>query len=328
MQTQTAKTIPIIAILEQLGYQPSYTHRGGTEWMYRSPLREESDASFSVNIRKNLFYDFGLGKGGNVIDLAMEMAHATNVSGALNWLKSFENAAAPRMPVLNSKDTNYQIVIEKVQALSDGKLKSYLSHHRKVDPVLAEPYVQEVHYRNGNKGPFYAVGFANDSKGYELRTYGFKGSTSKDLSLIKTPGGNASKVHIFEGFMDFLSLMTLTGRQKLITDVLVLNGTAMQERALETLKNRSYGMIYTWLDNGKGGNALTQAFSKHFPQQVIPMNGIYENHDDLNEYLVAGCKNQTLDQVCRQFQRLSGQHAPRSPYFLSENRGNAQGIRK
>lgn len=317
MQTQTAKTIPIVAILNQLGHKPVYTHRGGTEWMYRSPLRDEQDASFSVNIRKNLYYDFGSGRGGNTIDFAMAMANKQTVSDALSWLEPYERAATPHMPVMESKETNYQIAIEKVQSLTDSKLKAYLSNQRKIDTMLAEPYLQQVHYRNGDRGPFYAVGFANDSRGYELRTYGFKGSTSKDVTLIKTPGGNASKVHVFEGFMDFLSLMTLTGRQKLVTDVLVLNGTAMQERAVETLKNRSYGMIYTWLDNGKGGNTLTQHLSKSFPQQVIPMNGIYASHDDLNDYLVAGCKDQSLEQLRRQFQQQSGQYAPRSPYVIA-----------
>lgn len=37
--------------------------------MYRSPLRADSNASFSVSLDKNLWYDFGTSQGGNVIDL-------------------------------------------------------------------------------------------------------------------------------------------------------------------------------------------------------------------------------------------------------------------
>ena len=41
--------------------------------LYLSPLREEHTPSFKVDYEQNLWYDFGLGEGGSIIDLVMCM---------------------------------------------------------------------------------------------------------------------------------------------------------------------------------------------------------------------------------------------------------------
>lgn len=62
MTTQEAKEIRIADYLQSLGYTP-VKQQGRSLW-YKSPLREETDASFKVNTEINRWYDFGLGKGG------------------------------------------------------------------------------------------------------------------------------------------------------------------------------------------------------------------------------------------------------------------------
>ena len=37
---------------------------------YKSPFRTEKEASFKVDLHKEVWYDFGLGKGGDIITLA------------------------------------------------------------------------------------------------------------------------------------------------------------------------------------------------------------------------------------------------------------------
>jgi len=64
-------------------------------------------------------------------------------------------------------------------------------------------------YYTYNGKSYFALAFANESGGYELRNRYYKGCYGhKDISLI--PGRNtASKsVAVFEGFMDFLSALT------------------------------------------------------------------------------------------------------------------------
>lgn len=73
MTTQEAKNIRIADYLQSLGYTP-VKQQDNSLWN-KSPLREETDASFKVNTELNRWYDFGLGKGGNIIALASELYH-------------------------------------------------------------------------------------------------------------------------------------------------------------------------------------------------------------------------------------------------------------
>ena len=43
----------------------------GSDYWYLSPLRLEKDPSFKVNRKLNVWYDHGIGKGGNLIDLGI-----------------------------------------------------------------------------------------------------------------------------------------------------------------------------------------------------------------------------------------------------------------
>ena len=68
MNIQEAKQIKIADYLQSLGHRPVKQH-GANLW-YKSPLRNESEASFKVNTMMNSWFDFGMGKGGNIITLA------------------------------------------------------------------------------------------------------------------------------------------------------------------------------------------------------------------------------------------------------------------
>ena len=78
MNIQEVKQIRIADYLQSLGYTP--VKQQGSSFWYKSPLREETDASFKVNTELNKWYDFGLGKGGNIIALAAELYHTEDVT--------------------------------------------------------------------------------------------------------------------------------------------------------------------------------------------------------------------------------------------------------
>ena len=61
MNIEEAKKISIADYLHSLGCSP--VKRQGANLWYKSPLREETEASFKVNTDLNKWYDFGLGKG-------------------------------------------------------------------------------------------------------------------------------------------------------------------------------------------------------------------------------------------------------------------------
>ncbi len=77
MNIQDAKQIKLADYLQSLGYTP--VKQQGTSLWYKSPLREEAEASFKVNTDSNLWYDYGLGKGGNIITLVQELYQSDHV---------------------------------------------------------------------------------------------------------------------------------------------------------------------------------------------------------------------------------------------------------
>ncbi len=77
MTIQEAKQIRIADYLQSLGYTP-VKQQGNSLW-YKSPLREETEASFKVNTELNQWYDFGIDKGGNIIALTSELYRSDSV---------------------------------------------------------------------------------------------------------------------------------------------------------------------------------------------------------------------------------------------------------
>ena len=70
MVIQDIRQIPLADFLARLGHEP--VRRSGNELWYRAPYRNERTPSFCVNMAKQLWYDFGTGKGGDIFTLAGE----------------------------------------------------------------------------------------------------------------------------------------------------------------------------------------------------------------------------------------------------------------
>ena len=85
MNSKEAKQIPIEVYLDRLGYKPKVVKKN--EIWYFSPFRVERTASFRVNKILNVWYDYGEGVGGSIIDLVMHQFQ-TDISGALDKLES------------------------------------------------------------------------------------------------------------------------------------------------------------------------------------------------------------------------------------------------
>ena len=100
MDIQTAKQIKIADYLHSLGFSP--VKQQGINLWYKSPLREETEASFKVNTERNQWYDFALGKGGNIIALAQELYCSDHVPFLLQRIEEQTNGSPIRMPLLRA----------------------------------------------------------------------------------------------------------------------------------------------------------------------------------------------------------------------------------
>ena len=70
MNIAQAKQLRMKDLLAVLGCQPHHETKG--EIWYPSPFRHESEPSFKINLDRKIWYDFGEGEGGNILDLAMK----------------------------------------------------------------------------------------------------------------------------------------------------------------------------------------------------------------------------------------------------------------
>ena len=82
---EEVKNTDIVDYLATLGFKPSKISRN--DYWFISPFRDEKTASFKVNRNLNRWYDFGEGKGGNLIDFGIRF-HQCSVKDFLDKMKS------------------------------------------------------------------------------------------------------------------------------------------------------------------------------------------------------------------------------------------------
>ncbi|MEP6466341.1 MAG: toprim domain-containing protein [Parafilimonas sp.] len=85
MTCAEANKVDLVEYLFSLGFTPSKIR--GNDYWYLSPYRNEKDASFKINKIKNIWYDHGVGKGGDVVDFITSY-FSCGVSTALQKLSS------------------------------------------------------------------------------------------------------------------------------------------------------------------------------------------------------------------------------------------------
>ena len=287
------KRYPIVEYLERKGIKP--VRRTPSYALYHSPLREETHPSFKVDTEKNLWIDYGEGRGGSIIDLCMRMEGCTlseairrlgqNApdNGTYNFLNDFvPNNPQPAMAVNGARR-----LIEISDTLPPH-LQDYLTKERCIDLEKAMPFLKCISYEVRGRH-YQAIGFANLSGGYELRDdKTFKGTIApKDITPIFTD--RAEPVCIFEGFMDFLSFLSM--KEEITNHCLVMNSVSNVARTIRYLNDRHLTHIRTFLDNDEAGRRTVQDFIKA-GFHVEDMNIHYKAFKDLNEYHVSCVREQ------------------------------------
>ena len=296
MDIQHIKQIPITDYLQQQGYTP--TRVQGVHYWYGSPLRKDNTPSFKVNTERNQWYDFGSGEHGDIIDLVCAL-HRCTISEAIGFLSSTKQVAHQEFSFGGDrKFSERKLEILSAQPLSNPNLLRYLAA-RAIPLSIASTYCSEVLFQN-MKRTYYAIGFANDALGWEIRNMYFKGCIApKAVTTIKR---GADRLQIFEGFMDFLSWQTLNPSST--CDAIVLNSLALLPRIKEQIAG--YREVESFLDNDDAGHKSFAVLKQMLPQ-IVDGAVRYREHKDLNEWLVAQsqlkCKQPLLPTTKRGIRR-------------------------
>lgn len=282
MTTKQIKKVPITDLLGSLGFLPEHSQKNGNEYWYKSPIRKEQTASFKVTISKNTWYDFGAGTGGSVIDFVMAYKRC-EVAEAFAIIRSKKiTSVAPLLAAVPVVYNNNPVELRSIKSLQNTVLVGFLKN-RGLDIEIAKNYVNEIYYRRADRN-YFTVGMKNDSGGYEIRTDKFKGCIlSKDLTTIKN---GFDTVSIFEGFIDFLSLLTIRKIAQLKSDVIILHSTSQINKVISKLSNSNYNKAYAFLDNDEAGGLAFTKLKNSNEIEVKDMRYLYDGYKDLNDQLL------------------------------------------
>jgi len=231
-----------------------------------------------------VWYDHGIGKGGNLIDFGI-LYHDCSVRELLQKLNGDSNLQqAPQQLAVRPEKKDTTEDASRIKILSESDIKSpalinYL-HTREIPLEVAQEHCRQVDFELYGKR-ITALGFPNRSGGYELRNTNFKGSSSpKDVSFIDN---GRDSVTVFEGFFSFLSHRSIDPTaEKHMTNYLVLNSLAFLEKSRDLMERHAGVRLY--LDRDRAGIAGTEKAIRWGPK-YLDFSEHYKDHKDLNKWL-------------------------------------------
>lgn len=314
MRAKEAKTIPIVDYLMREGIQPARFRRGTKEAWYCSPLRAgDSNPSFKVDTELNLWFDHGLARWGDIINLVCELHHATTsrALAILDWTglvttnssqynntwhlpqKSWLTQNWLGLPFKQDKKTpagekekQGYFEITKISDIKSPALIQYLES-RKINRDIARTYLKEIRFKPRNHlQEYFALGWASGD-GFEARSKLFKGfvGTTKDVTRINLADGKS--LSIFEGFFDYLAFLSHHNITEFQNSAIILNSTSLRKRALAEIEQFNFSKVYLFLDNDVSGDDCTQFFKTAIDGvKVIDKSFLYEGYRDFNEWLI------------------------------------------
>lgn len=294
----------------------------GETWFFSPFFRnarggvDEKTSSFKVVIGNRGFEIWnGFGshdpeKGGDIFKLIQDL-NGTNFKGALEEVKSFHSN-----PIRSKKPAN-SFQQQKTLPLStdgsaDPQLKflsefefsghksdfyqlDYISRKRGIHKGLVARYLKKVKFYNlRTKKNYWAIGWQNRSRGWDVRNEHFKGCLeAKDITVIADPDlpKELERVSIFEGMIDFLTILTWAQKQKINGPAIILNGTSLASRAIEFLEQYQIETVFAYLDNDDGGQTAGFKIANWCNDNEVnfgSMNYLYEDYKDANDMHVNG----------------------------------------
>jgi hypothetical protein len=270
----------LVEYLAEIGFHPNFV-KGDDHW-YLSPLRVENTPSLKVSKRLNLWYDHGMGKGGNLVDFGVLFFRCSvrELLAKLEPISSFQQQISQpsNQRKIDLANDSSPIKIMSVKPVESPQLISYLTR-RKIPNDLVQEYCKQVDFTLYGR-QISALGFRNRSRGYELRNTNFKWcSPPKDFTFLDK---GFDQVAVFEGFFSFLSFQALEIQERSLTNFLVLNSLSFLEKARSKLEN--HRQINLFLDNDLAGREST-IMALRWGNRYQDRSHQFAPSKDLNDYL-------------------------------------------
>lgn len=292
------RRVSIAEVMSLLGKRTD--HERGS--MYYSPFREENTPSFHIGPGGDTWYDFGMNEGGGLVDFVIRMLNCSR-SEAYDFLASAGGTFIPGGIDIKSSSkkasAKHAVSVIKASKNFHWQLLQY-ARQRGISEEVLRHYCDDITYAvDGCPGrAFFAIGFRNNSGGYVLRSKDYKMCTSSASTTLSPDGRQTSEVSsskalVFEGFMDFLSYVTLRGGGEPGYDICVLNSVANLDRNIGWLS--AHSSIGAYLDNDRAGRDACRSMFDCVSAAggdvcMFDLSTLYSGYKDLNEMLAARLK--------------------------------------
>jgi hypothetical protein len=180
-----------------------------------------------------------------------------------------------------------RIRVLDVKTIESPALKGYLNN-RGIPLQIGRTYCKEVRFELYDK-QVSAIGFQNDTGGFELRNAHFKGSSSPKFTTLITTGKEYNQLSVFEGFFDFLSYQTAVTNQGMLKGLpesqqsfLILNSLSFFEQS-RSLREK-HPSINLYLDRDPAGLKQTEQALKCY-EKYKDCSDLYKGFKDFNDLL-------------------------------------------
>lgn len=269
MNCKQVNSVQLEEVLLSLGHLPKKQNE--KEAWFLNPFGTETEASFKLDKRQNIWYLHSEGVGGNNIDFLKKYFNYS-INEILSWASEKSFSSFHQQTEIEKPNYN----ITEIAEIQNWNLKKYLFERGLTQRSFK--FLKEIKFTINNK-KLYAVGFENLSGGWELRNSFYKGSLlKKDISIIEN---DSNKIVVFEGFFDALSYIEF--QEKLKEDILILNSISMLNKAKNYLQN--YSEILLFLDNDPAGKKTKDELLSSF-SNAVDCSFMYKDYKDFNEFLV------------------------------------------
>ncbi len=279
--------VSIADLLLRLGFQPQ--RNTGKELHYYSMLRDtDTTPSFMVNDKLAVWYDHGLGKGGNIIDFGL--LYWKNLSFP-EVLEKIVTVANTEIIPCNLSDNKRKRCPVKIPHYEVEEIKDLGNNPAIADYLVrrgiwqeAQNSLKEVYYyvedQKKLRKRFFSAGWQNELGVWEVRNPFFKGCLGhKAISFIP---GDENHLAVFEGYMDYLSWKA---EEPFATEsVIVLNSVNLLHSAIA--KAKGYPAISIYFDRDHTGHQASNEFIKANPL-AVDRSSAYAGYNDYNDKLTA-----------------------------------------
>jgi len=281
-ELERAASVSMTDYLSSIGYKP-VRETAGRAW-YLSPLHAETNASFVVKKINNKWEDYALRARGDVIDF-VEAYNGITTGEAINLING-----GGKMRTFDPEEykdvVKEGITIASIGSISSTPLLEYLKE-RCISEEVAQHHCVQVKWQfTTNPVSWnYGIAFRNDSDGLEIRTKDFKVGNSP--KTYRTIGEYTPECNVFEGFFDYLSVLTQHKTMQLKNQTYVLNSLAFVHILIETFKG--YEQVNVFIDNDPAGDDKVRVMRDE-GVVVKDMRHLFKGFNDYNDYWMDKCK--------------------------------------